>query len=879
MSKEKKYHSIQNLIFIGTAIAGVYITMKEIVVRHSELQDIDEGNPYFQQELEKGEEKYTTYESIVKPAIDKVLSFGGLILLLPVFAAVSIAIYIDDPGPIFFTQKRVGKDKHFFLLHKFRSMKMSTPHDVPTHQLSNPEQYITRVGKVLRKTSLDELPQIWDIFRGKMSIIGPRPALWNQNDLVAERDKYEANGIYPGLTGLAQIKGRDKLEISDKAKYDGEYLKILRKGGMSAFWQDIKCFVQTITSVIKCDGIVEGGTGGMLNTSNNLERSMVEPVEAGFEEYGYKKIFYIDKKTEKRVLITGANSYIGGAFSSYVKQHYPNLIVETLDMKSSCWREADFSRFDTVFHVAGIAHADIGKVSETEKKRYYEVNTDLAIETCKKCKNEGVSQFIFMSSMIVYGDSASYGVEQVIDEKTVPAPTNFYGDSKWQADVNIRKLSSDSFHVAVLRPPLVYGKGAKGNYSTLVRLANILPIFPLINNQRSMIYIDNLCEFVSLLTLSGEGGIYFPQNPEYSSTSEMIKEIGSASGRRIVVTRLFNPVVEIASYIPGKVSKLINKGFGNSTYTQKISTYNGLHYQIYNLKESIETAEGTVKNLYTYITEEHELTKYSVLMSIYRNDKLEYVKEAIDSMLRQTLPCDQFVIVEDGPILSDLEKLINDYELLQPEVFTIVRLEKNGGLGNALNQGIEKCRNELIARMDADDISEPTRCKQQVDAFQSDPTLAIVGTQINEFVGRKNNVVSSRIVPVELDDIKKFARRRSPFNHVTVMYRKSVLKSFGGYVAFYRKEDLELFIKMINSGANAKNIDEPLVAVRISDDSLGRRKSWRNCKEYIDIMYNFYKRGYLGKIDFMFVLLGQITMCFAPKFLISQLNNRFLRKV
>ena len=164
MSKEKKYHSIQNLIFIGTAIAGVYITMKEIVVRHSELQDIDEGNPYFQQELEKGEEKYTTYESIVKPAIDKVLSFGGLILLLPVFAAVSIAIYIDDPGPIFFTQKRVGKDKHFFLLHKFRSMKMSTPHDVPTHQLSNPEQYITRVGKVLRKTSLDELPQIWDIF-------------------------------------------------------------------------------------------------------------------------------------------------------------------------------------------------------------------------------------------------------------------------------------------------------------------------------------------------------------------------------------------------------------------------------------------------------------------------------------------------------------------------------------------------------------------------------------------------------------------------------------------------------------------------------------------------------------------------------------------
>lgn len=195
------------------------------------------------------------YEGTVKPILDRALSFGGLVLLLPLFATVSVAIRIDDPGPIFFTQKRIGKDKTYFWCHKFRTMKMSAPHDVPTHQLEYPVQYITRVGRILRKTSLDELPQFWDIFRTRMSVIGPRPALWNQDDLVEERDKYGANGILPGLTGLAQIKGRDELEIPEKARFDGEYVKKI------SFLFDAKCFFETIFSVAKRDGIVEGGTG------------------------------------------------------------------------------------------------------------------------------------------------------------------------------------------------------------------------------------------------------------------------------------------------------------------------------------------------------------------------------------------------------------------------------------------------------------------------------------------------------------------------------------------------------------------------------------------------------------------------------------------
>lgn len=201
------------------------------------------------------------YKAFGKRMVDIVLSACGLIVLSPVFLILAIAVVIDDPGPVFFAQKRVGRKKDgqitYFKLYKFRSMKMSTPHDMPTHLLENPEQYITKVGKFLRKSSLDELPQIWNIFKGDMSIIGPRPALWNQDDLVAEREKYGANDVTPGLSGWAQVNGRDELEIDVKAKFDGEYAKNV------TFRMDVTCFFMTIANVLKSKGVVEGGTGEM----------------------------------------------------------------------------------------------------------------------------------------------------------------------------------------------------------------------------------------------------------------------------------------------------------------------------------------------------------------------------------------------------------------------------------------------------------------------------------------------------------------------------------------------------------------------------------------------------------------------------------------
>jgi O-antigen biosynthesis protein WbqP len=195
----------------------------------------------------------------IKRLIDIILSFSGLLVLSPIFLILIIAIKLESKGPVLFRQKRIGIKKTHFNILKFRTMRIDTPKDTPTHLLDNPDQYITKMGKFLRKTSLDELPQVWNIFAGQMSIIGPRPALWNQYDLIAERDKYGANDVPPGLTGWAQINGRDELPIDVKAKLDGEYVEKL------GLLIDVKCFFGTIVSVVKSDGIIEGGTGTRAN--------------------------------------------------------------------------------------------------------------------------------------------------------------------------------------------------------------------------------------------------------------------------------------------------------------------------------------------------------------------------------------------------------------------------------------------------------------------------------------------------------------------------------------------------------------------------------------------------------------------------------------
>lgn len=540
-------------------------------------------------------QQQSLYSKYGKRMLDVVLSFGGLVVLSPVYAAIALAIKIEDPGPVLFTQKRVGQNKEYFKLHKFRSMKVSTPHDVPTHQLENPEQYITKVGKFIRAHSLDELPQIWDIFVGNMSVIGPRPGLWNQDLLTAERDKYGANDVKPGLTGWAQINGRDELEIPVKAKLDGEYVQ------KQSLLFDVKCFLGTISKVSHDDSVVEGGTGEMKKKPYHYTDGKSDEELIGNIAFG--EPVEVDPEAKKKVLVTGAGSYIGQSFIQYAKKYYPdNFEIEELDMTDAAWRDKDFSEYDVVYHVAGIAHADVGKVSEEIKSKYYEVNTGLAVEAAEKAKREGVKTFIFMSSMIVYGDSAPYGQRKVIDETTVPKPANFYGDSKIQADVAVRKLADATYKVIVLRPPMIYGKGSKGNYRTLAKLAKKLPVFPDVDNERSMLYIENLCEFLCQVMLlkpyHRNSVVLLPQNGEWTKTSDMVKVIAQASGKKIVELKGFASAVWIGSKMLGKIGGLVNKAFGNSCYLHVISKYEGIDYQKISLLESVVRSERKVGEVY-----------------------------------------------------------------------------------------------------------------------------------------------------------------------------------------------------------------------------------------------------------------------------------------
>lgn len=293
----------------------------------------------------------------------------------------------------------------------------------------------------------------------------------------------------------------------------------------------------------------------------------------------------------KNVLITGANSYIGVSFEKYVATHYSeDLSIQAVDMIDGTWRQKNFSQYDIVFHVAGLAHADVGHVNEDTKKQYYAINTDLAIETARKAKESRVKQFVFMSSAIIYGDSAPVGKQKRITADTEPQPANFYGDSKWQADRGIRELEDSDFIVTVLRPPMIYGKGSKGNYPTLSSLSKKLVIFPDVQNERSMLYIENLCEFLAQVMMRGEGGIFWPQNAEYTRTSEMVRMIAKESGHKIHLSKALNWVVFLASHIPGKPAGLAKKAFGNLSYDQGMSKYD-FEYQLVDLKTSVERTE------------------------------------------------------------------------------------------------------------------------------------------------------------------------------------------------------------------------------------------------------------------------------------------------
>ena len=265
-------------------------------------------------------------------------------------------------------------------------------------------------------------------------------------------------------------------------------------------------------------------------------------------------------------------------------------------------------------------------------------------------------------------------------------------------------------------------------------------------------------------------------------------------------------------------------------------------------------------------------------MSVYEKENPDYLDQSLKSMVNQTITPNEIVLVEDGPLNNALNSVIEKYQRNYPSLLVLVKLPVNKGLGYALNQGLNVVRNELVARMDSDDISFPERCEKQIKAFEKNPQLSIVGTQIDEFIESTDNIVSSRIVPSSYKEIQRFSKRRSPFNHPTVMFRKSAVEAVGGYKAFGRKEDLDLFIRMINEGFKAINLKKSYLFYRTSPDNLQRRKNWVNCKEYIQIMYGFHKKGWNNVGDMIYVVAGQCVMYFAPAKIVDILSNKLLRE-
>ncbi len=298
----------------------------------------------------------------------------------------------------------------------------------------------------------------------------------------------------------------------------------------------------------------------------------------------------------KRILITGARSYIGTNVEQYLMRYNAGIgkeeyRVDSISQRGEMWETYSFSAYDAVFHVTGIAHVDVGEADAGMKASYYEVNRDLAVQTAQKAKREGVRQFIYMSSVIVYGDGGAFGERKHITAETPANPSNFYGDSKLQAEQLLSSLADDRFQVALVRSPFVYGANCKGNYQTLRKIAGKTPVFPLVENERSMIYIENLAEFIRMLVDSGRGGLFFPQNAKYAATSRMVEMIGQARGKKIWLWKGLNPVVKLVAGSRGKLGQMTNKAFGNMTVDQGLSRRDFDGYQIYTLEESIRTTE------------------------------------------------------------------------------------------------------------------------------------------------------------------------------------------------------------------------------------------------------------------------------------------------
>ena len=508
-----------------------------------------------------------------------------------------------------------------------------------------------------------------------------------------------------------------------------------------------------------------------------------------------------------KILITGRNSYIGNSFAAYLGQWPERYQVDKISLRDGTWKETDFSSYDTVLHVAGIAHSDTSRVSEETKKRYYEVNTDLTIEVAKKAKRDGVRQFVFMSSAIVYGDSAPVGKQKVITRDTPVSPANFYGDSKVQAENGILPLDDERFRVVIIRAPMIYGKGSKGNYPLLSRIAKKMPVFPCVANQRSMIYIENLVEFLRLMAENKEHGIFWPQNDTYSNTSQMVAEIANVHGKHVVLVPGLGWMLQIVS----KMTGLVNKAFGNLVYSEELSEYRE-NYQVRTFKESIERTESDFDiNLDDNEALDDDLV--SVVMPLYNCE--DYLDDTIRSVLAQTYKNWELLIVDD----CSTDNSVNVAKLFHDDRIKILHNKENMGAAVSRNVAIKAAKGRWIAFLDSDDIWKPEKLEKQL-SYMCHNRAAFTCTVYGKIDEKGVQL------PLVVDDSKlksyEDLLKGCPGNSTVIYDAKTIGKTYVRNIK--KRNDYVLWLAVIKKSGSLQCIPELLGYHRVREGSISSKK-------------------------------------------------------
>ena len=520
----------------------------------------------------------------------------------------------------------------------------------------------------------------------------------------------------------------------------------------------------------------------------------------------------------KKILILGESSYIGESFALFAGDRYN---IDTVSSINYAWKNHSFSDYDCILHCAGIAHAD-HKRSERTKALYYSINCDLAIEVAEKAKAEGVSQFIFLSSILVYGNNNTN-----IDFSTAPNPENFYAESKLNAEKKLQNFADDNFHLCIVRPPMVYGPNCKGNFPRLVGLAKKVPIFPDFQNKRSMIFIDNLCSFFCKLIDDKLQGIYLPQNTEYVNTSELVQCIAKHSGKQVNLTKLFNPIIRLLKNRVGSIGKM----FGDLTYAK---SGDEISYNVVSFGASVK------KSLSPHHLHVSAPPTVSIITVTFNSEKT--LEDTLKSVLNQTASPMEYIIV-DGVSTDGTGELAESYRNAfeaKGIEFKIIS-ESDNGIYDAMNKGIRNAKGDIIGMINSDDWYEPTAIKRAIETYQK-TGYDMMFADLMVYPDSRNRSAGKPFI--KKAGLTKWVHSRN-WNHPTTFTHKRIYAE-NKFALESIYDDFDLYLKLRKEKKNIVIINEVLANYRLG--GMSNKKGFSHSLKRTKARYSIYRKNGYSRI-------------------------------